>query len=106
MTTVLFDGVGNICDFCGLESDAFTDFACASFTHNGGTPFSIRYECAWGACPACAVLVKENRWEELLDRSVKFGIPACAKPLGVEAQVREDLSRLHAEFRKHRLEVH
>lgn len=91
---------GPVCDFCSdpkvVAALPCEDFA---FQKNPAEHSSIG---AWAACETCDKLIREEKWEELLNRSLEqyrktFGFV----PLDLKKHIRD----LHRLFRKHRRQV-
>jgi hypothetical protein len=94
-----------ICDFCPSRKPVrvFRAYSCvvpwASWQGvkriSGG---------GWAACEVCAALIDSEMWTEMIDRSVR---EYCAKNFvldsRVRAEVREEVTRAHGLFRRHRI---
>jgi hypothetical protein len=65
---------GGRCDFCSANNPSWElparSFKMPLTTHHGS-------EGGWAACDTCADLIRENRWDTVLDRACEqFGPPA------------------------------
>jgi len=91
---------GPVCDFCADEK-VVASLPCEDFALVKGNPehSSIGH---WAACETCDRLIREEKWEELLTRSLHqykriFGT--------VPRDLRQFIREVHRLFRKHRREV-
>ena len=92
---------GPICDFCS-EPEVFSSLPCTDFVvpdlslFPGWTTESLSH---WAACKECDRLIREEKWEELLERSItKYREKYGFLPPGLKKSVRG----LHRLFREHR----
>jgi hypothetical protein len=95
-----------ICDFCpGLNPiRVFRAWDCI-VPWKSGNGINHLSEGGWAACATCAELVDGEKWAELTARSVR---EFCAKHFVFDvraiAEVRGEVTRSHALFRRHRIE--
>lgn len=94
------------CDFCSCTPISKSYDAAPICVQMGETVIHL-FDSKWAACTACAVLIDENRWEELTDRSITTWL-AEALCNGVKigprdlTEIKEEMTRLHQRFREAR----
>lgn len=115
VSQVIDEGAGK-CDFCGEHSDKWKDYHCATFDNtvqdafpgSGGPELRTTMTGDWSACPACAFLIDEDKWEELARRSVSMERKRGALdslPIGADELLLVAVRKLHGKFRQLRLET-
>ena len=88
---------GPICDFCS-DPEVYSSLPCESFTFPEGNWVHESLD-HWAACKECDRLIREEKWEELLERSItKYKEKYGFLPPGLKKSVRG----LHRLFRAHR----
>jgi hypothetical protein len=92
-----------ICDFCSSPEKPQHTFECQSFPIKAsGELFGIPVSASdghWCACPACAQLVQDERWDELAQRSAER---FCQLHPGARDRydvIYEHMRQVHQEFR-------
>lgn len=96
-----------LCDFCNepLAQIRVFDAAPLSMDVNNATVYFC--DSRWAACPLCAALIDEGRWEDLTERSYELWLRA-EREHGSEPGFRfkqfmkTHLTRLHQMFREAR----
>ena len=92
------------CDFCSCTPISKSYDAAPICVQMGETVIHL-FDSKWAACTACAVLIDENRWEELTDRSITTWFAEALRnrvKIGPRdlAEIKEEMTRLHQRFRE------
>lgn len=88
-----------ICDFCGVKNPQRT-YLCAPFNMITIAGIEQWSDNAWAACNTCAELIDNDRWDALVNRSLKT-LPFRHLLNAAELkQYKEILVRMHQGFRE------
>jgi hypothetical protein len=97
---------GLICDFCN-SAPVTRAYDASPIIFKPGPLIMHFLDTKWAACAACAVLIDENRWDSLTQRSVVLWyVNAQRNGMHVSradlADITEQMLRLHQLFREAR----
>ena len=91
-----------VCDFCS-DRKIYAAHECRDFTIESGLFGSTG---DFAACKTCHELIVAEDWSHLLNRSVvtffSENVPLLPRTNGVEKQIKDFCSKIHAAFRRFR----
>lgn len=96
-----------LCDFCNESATAARSYDAAPLSMKVDRTVVYFCDSKWAACPVCAQLIDENRWDELTGRSYALWLQAETQ-LGKSPDfankqfMKTHLTQLHQLFREAR----
>jgi hypothetical protein len=92
------------CDFCNAGPIAKT-YDVAPVTTIFAAARILFPDTTWTACPSCAVLIDQGRWNDLTNRCAEIWFKEMSTrglriSYPAQTNLRQDLERMHAAFRE------
>jgi hypothetical protein len=89
-----------VCDFCSSPF-VYAAYAAEDFITPIDSDWITESKGAWSACQPCSELVDQERWDDLLKRSVEAFAAKYGVPFHMIGPLKEQISKIHEGFRKH-----